>query len=181
MVLALWIADFLLAQVTPPPNDVVNGANDNGPVLVMLWLTIVIYNVSIILILRTALAGFDWNKAATDNKMLAMALQMSQGGTNGNGGTTPAAPSVSRGILILGGVILACFFWAIGNVTLYLLFTKQTDVPVMVKNVWPLLVAGAAMFLPYAANVLSKAPGQNHFTFETREDGSRVVRADISR
>lgn len=66
----------------------------------------------------------------------------------------PGDTSYSRVAGVIGSVVIACFFWAFGNVLIYQGFLDASKVATLVGGVWEWLAAGAALFLPYAVNQL---------------------------
>jgi hypothetical protein len=64
-------------------------------------------------------------------------------------------PSFSRVAGVLGGGVLASFFWGLGNIILHYAFTDPSKISGIVSGSQPFLLAGSALFAPYAFNQLS--------------------------
>jgi hypothetical protein len=63
--------------------------------------------------------------------------------------------SSSRVIGFMGGMIMACFVWAVANIIVYLGLKNPTAVSGFVGSIGGFLLSGSALFLPYAVNRLS--------------------------
>lgn len=126
-------------------------AGQLGSSAALMWITIVIYNFAIAAILQIALKTLNWNQILMEKR----ALWVTGGANNGK---TPY--SYSRAVGTVGGVIIACLFWAIGTYVIFNLYENQDfDVSVFARGVWPLFYAGAALFIPYVANALTSIGG----------------------
>ena len=82
-------------------------------------------------------------------RQLGGALREKSRGPDSSGMT-----SYSRITGLFGAVVVAAFFWALGNLILYMEFSRPADVARLVDDVWKFFLAGAALFLPYAFNQL---------------------------
>jgi hypothetical protein len=66
-----------------------------------------------------------------------------------------AATSYSRITGFAGTVVLTCFVWALGDAVIYNAYIAPTSVKDMLTGVGPFILAGSALFAPYAFNQLS--------------------------
>lgn len=154
---------------------------------IMMWGTIIIFNLAILQLLRVTLAQADFRQAmvekappkAIETITTTKTLQPppADGAVVPAGdqvpvvvGTPvlkeekitpqagPAETSYSRVAGMIGAVVLACFVWAVGNVILYKMFVaKPEDVTALVASLGSYFLAGAALFAPYAVNQLGNA------------------------
>lgn len=65
--------------------------------------------------------------------------------------------SYSRVTGVIGAVVLAAFIWGIANVILFKAFTTPKEIAEVLDGVATFIAAGAALFLPYAANQVREA------------------------
>lgn len=65
--------------------------------------------------------------------------------------------SSSRVIGVIGGIVLATFFWAVGNAVLLKMFLAPTEVGKLLEGIPSFMASGAALFAPYAVNQLKGA------------------------
>jgi len=58
---------------------------------------------------------------------------------------------------MIGAVVLATFFWAVGNIVLYKAFTDPGRIAELLTGMGSFFAGGAALFLPYAFNQAREA------------------------
>ncbi len=115
-------------------------------------------------VLLLTLAVFDFGTAVllrwTLQKVEPAALVREKGVASRAGGEAGGEEtSYSRVAGVVGSVVIACFFWAFGNILIWRAFADPSgqSLKALVDGVWPWLTGGAAMFLPYAVNQLRAA------------------------
>lgn len=138
---------------------------------IMMWGTIIIFNLAVLQLLRVTLGKADF-EAAIREKAPAMEIETTttlQTDTGTAPGPTVSEKKVaehpmatetsySRVAGMIGAVVLACFVWAVGNVLLYKMFTANpSDVTALISSLGSYFLAGASLFAPYAVNQLSNA------------------------
>lgn len=130
----------------------------------VLALTLLVFDFGTAVLLRWALYGADVaamirEKAPVVPVVPAVSRAPARtvsGETGRSDETASSDVSYSRVAGVVGSVVMACFFWAFGNILIFRAFVDPSGATVraLVEGVWPWLTAGAAMFLPYAANQL---------------------------
>jgi hypothetical protein len=76
--------------------------------------------------------------------------------SKGPPGSPVDSTSYSRVTGMFGAVVLTAFFWALGNVVVWMaLSDKPETIGTLLANVQWFFLAGSALFLPYAFNQLS--------------------------
>ena len=137
---------------------------------IVMWGTIIIFNLAILQLLRVTLGKADF-EAAMREKAPAVAIETTTTRQPTPGGAAApmetektvtehpmaAETSYSRVAGMIGAVVLACFVWAVGNVLLYKMFTAQAEVFGLLASLGSYFLAGASLFAPYAVNQLSNA------------------------
>jgi hypothetical protein len=63
--------------------------------------------------------------------------------------------SFSRLAGLLGAIVLAVFFWMLGNVVIWQLLASPTEVATTVDSTYKYFLVGAALFAPYAVNQIA--------------------------
>lgn len=164
------------------PNAAAIATTGDWNELILMWLTLIIFNVSIIQLLRVTLRGADFKEA-----MAEKAPSRDTGKTTTTTTTTvPPAPadgvqaqlgvaapqavvqetvqqtnpsetSYSRVAGMIGAVVLACFVWAVGNIILYKMIASPNEVASLLASLGTYFLAAASLFAPYAVNQLSSA------------------------
>jgi hypothetical protein len=71
--------------------------------------------------------------------------------------TVPDETSYSRLAGLIGAVVLATFFWAVGNVVIYRAFVAPASIGELLSHIGTFFLGGASLFLPYAFNQLREA------------------------
>jgi hypothetical protein len=128
--------------------------------------TMIIFNGSIVALLRVTLRDADFSQALTEKN--ATGPQGTQGSAPlssvmGGAASSPATDgsgnptSYSRVAGMTGAVVLACFLWALGNAVLYRIFHAPADVSSLITSTAEFFLVGSAMFLPYAFNQIKAA------------------------
>jgi hypothetical protein len=56
---------------------------------------------------------------------------------------------------LIGAIVLASFFRAVGNVLLYEMFINTADAQKIILNIGKYIAAGATLLAPYAVNQLA--------------------------
>jgi hypothetical protein len=107
-------------------------------------IAISIYNIATILLLKVALGQVNLKEALAEKALSANAAP----------GQASADTSYSRVAGLVGAIVLATFFWGIGNAVIHGAINKPSSVPEMLSGVGPFIIGGASLFLPYAANQL---------------------------
>ncbi len=116
------------------------------------WIALIVFNVAAIMLLVIACKAIDFKSALLEKSSLPESVAASGSDTTNNAGVTPQ--SSSRVISALGGLVIVAFFWACCNVSVYWAFADPTSLKEFAQGVWPLFLAGSALFLPYAFNQL---------------------------
>lgn len=62
--------------------------------------------------------------------------------------------SASRVALLIGGLVMAVFLWALGNVVIYTAMTDASKIATLLDSVGTFFLSGSALFAPYAFNQL---------------------------
>lgn len=143
----------------------------NGSAPYVMWGTLIIFNFAIIILLKYSLQGLDLKEVLREKAQGAQPAATGAvvvAGPVGPAGpapvvTVPAAQdntSYSRVAGILGAIVLAAFFWAVGDVILYKEFACSdascaADIKDLVSGVSTYIMSGAALFAPYAINQLT--------------------------
>jgi hypothetical protein len=115
----------------------------------VMWLNLVIFNLAIIFLLRLLFRNIDIKEVLRE-KAPNVAPQSAAAGA-----AAPDNTSYSRVTGLIGAVVLAAFFWALGNIILFKAFESIAEVAQLVSAVTTYILAGAALFAPYAVNQLT--------------------------
>jgi hypothetical protein len=107
---------------------------------------------------NTAAAADKTSQVAADTAVSAAAtatnaaavVQSATSNLNDGAGT-----SYSRITGFAGTVVLTCFIWALGDAVIYNAYMAPGNVKDMLSGVGPFILAGSALFAPYAFNQLS--------------------------
>jgi len=142
---------------TPPPVAASCSTVACSLIEPVFWIVFVVFNLAAIVLLMVTSKAIDFKSALTEKS-----LTPSSPPPSGNGGTAPppagdVPQSTSRAIGALGGMVIVAFFWACCNVAVYLALTNPANLTQFAQGVWPLFLAGSALFLPYAFNQLKGA------------------------
>jgi hypothetical protein len=137
---------------------------------IVMWGTIIIFNLAILQLLRVTLGKADFEAAMREKAPVmetetTTTLQQTPAGnavpvqTDKKVSAQPLPPetSYSRVAGMIGAVVLACFVWAVGNVLLYKMFMAQDEVSGLLTSLGSYFLAGASLFAPYAVNQLGNA------------------------
>ncbi len=106
---------------------------------ILIWVTLGIFNLSIIILLRQTFSAVSLKEALSEK----------------SGPSTDT--SYSRVAGMLGAVVVGCLVWGLGNVVLARAITAPTDVTTMLQGVWPFILSTSALFAPYAFNQIKDA------------------------
>jgi hypothetical protein len=113
--------------------------------------------VHFLIVLFGSLAVFNLANLVILNKILKgdlAGLLSEKGPVVQTANASQSNPSYSRLTGLIGGVILAIFLWAFGNVVIYLSLTDPDRVSDVLSSVGSYFLAGSALFAPYAFNQL---------------------------
>lgn len=147
---------------------------------IMMWGTIVIFNLAILQLLRVTLARADFREAMVEKapvKTVEKTVTTTAAPPAPADGvvaprdaappvvitetaaetSAPAETSYSRVAGMIGAVVLACFVWAVGNVILYKMFATPDQVATLLASLGTYFLAAASLFAPYVVNQLSNA------------------------
>ncbi len=139
--------------------------------MVVMVVTLIIFNAAIIKLLQVALGPINFRAALRekDPKVLqaTAAAVVATAAAAPGGAPPPADPtaadptSYSRIAGAAGAIVLACFLWGLGNVILYKAFDAGGAAAIreLLQNVGIYFLAGASLFAPYAFNQLKAAFG----------------------
>ena len=130
----------------------------NQDVIVMA-LVLLIYNGATIRLLSYALSKVDVSEAVKEKPQPALPLGRPEAAAD-PGAVVPIGPddtSYSRVAGMIGAVVMAAFFWAVGNVVLYKAFLDPGSINNLVGSLGTFFLGGASLFLPYAFNQLREA------------------------
>ncbi|HMD63081.1 MAG TPA: hypothetical protein VKF83_03795 [Stellaceae bacterium] len=64
--------------------------------------------------------------------------------------------SYSRLAGLIGAIVLTTFFWALANIVIVKAFTAPDEISKILSSLGPLILAGSALFAPYAFNQLGQ-------------------------
>jgi hypothetical protein len=143
----------------PPPSSLepVNlvGSWPELPLAVLI-LTLFVYNVALILMFQHLLTQIDVREATSEKDPdVVLTAQIVEGDTS----ETPEKvypTSFSRLAGALGAMVLACFFWGLGNVIFYFAFANIGIVTQLGSALGWYFLAGSALFAPYAFKQLGQ-------------------------
>ena len=114
--------------------------------LIILYGTLAVFNLVNLVILKKILSQ-DLSGLLSEKGPV---VQSSDQGS----GTPIGDRSYSRLTGLIGGVVLAIFLWAFGNVIVYLSLTDPASVTGILSSISSYFLAGSALFAPYAFNQL---------------------------
>jgi hypothetical protein len=132
---------------------------------IVMFINLAIYNVAILKLLTFTLSKIEFRDALSekDPAVLAAARSAPRAAPPGGGAAPePTDPtSYSRVSGLIGSVVMAAFFWAIGNVILYKAFSTAgiADIKTLLSSLGTYFLAGSSLFVPYAFNQLKSAFG----------------------
>lgn len=135
--------------------------------------TLLIYNIAIMLMLRTVFDAVDFRDALRE-KNVDTTVQVPPPAPVGAPAPADGAPvppetpvpgtspspsdtSFSRVAGMVGTLILACFVWALGNIIVFKAFGNVSEVSELVDKLGSFFLAASALFAPYAFNQLGEA------------------------
>ena len=105
------------------------------------WIALVVFNLSAVALLRLALTEANIGQALQEKS---------------SAGAVADTTSYSRLAGLVGAVVLAAFFWGLGNVVIRAAVFDPAGLDAVVKGVGGYLLSGAALFAPYAFNQLAR-------------------------
>ena len=114
--------------------------------LIVLYGSLAVFNLVNLVILKKIL-GQDLSGLLSEKGPVVPNLDGGSGSEIGN-------QSYSRLTGLIGGVVLAIFLWAFGNVLIYLSLMDPKTVKDVLSSVSSYFFAGSALFAPYAFNQL---------------------------
>ena len=106
---------------------------------------LIIFDFSVVVLLRLSLKDVNFNNA----------LREKSAPTGANGSANGDNTSFSRLAGLLGAIVLAVFFWMLGNVVIWQLVVSPAEVTTVVDSTYKYFLVGAALFAPYAVNQLA--------------------------
>lgn len=124
------------------------------------FIAIAVFNVATVLLVRHALKDVDLRQAVLEkDPSPAPAAQSAATAGAVAAAPPPAQPmtSYSRVAGLVGALVLATFFWGIGNAVIYGAINDPNNVATMLNGVSSFIIGGASLFLPYAANQVREA------------------------
>jgi hypothetical protein len=129
---------------------------------VIMWGTLIIYNVAIILLLmkviRSAQLGQALSEKAEDTfgtKETTKVTSKAEGTETVTTTETAMQTSSSRVASFIGAVVMAVFLWGLGNIILYKGSLGDYDeIEKLMASIGSFFLAGSALFAPYAFNQL---------------------------
>ncbi|MEE3623007.1 hypothetical protein UCD39_03265 [Nitrospirillum sp. BR 11752] len=138
-------------------SDIVEVATSVSGLLIM-WIVMIIFNVAVLKLLTGSWGKIDVRDMVREkNPKLSLNTVPVIPNQDGQTSDKSTNTSYSRVSGLVGAIVLTCFFWAFGNVIIYKFFVHPTDIEVGVKGAAGFLLAGSALFAPYAFNQLSSA------------------------
>lgn len=120
---------------------------------IVMALVLVIYNVATTKLLSIALTQIDVRQAVQEKAPEVRSVPL----TDSAGKPVPLDTSYSRVSGMIGAIVLATFFWAVGNVILYKAFADPSKISEFLSSIGTFFLGGASLFLPYAFNQLKEA------------------------
>lgn len=120
---------------------------------IVMALILIIYNISTIKLLSVAFAQVDIRQTVQEKAPDVRSTPL----TDTDGMPVPLDTSYSRVSGMIGAIVLATFFWAVGNVVLYKSFAEPNEVSEFLSSIGTFFLGGASLFLPYAFNQLREA------------------------
>lgn len=106
---------------------------------ILIWVTLGIFNLAIIVLLRQTFSAVDLKEALSEKSGLSNDT------------------SYSRVAGMLGAVVVGCLIWGVGNVVLARAIGSPDDVTKILQGVWPFILSTSALFAPYAFNQIKDA------------------------
>lgn len=113
---------------------------------IILIIVLAIFNIATIRLLTFFLSGISFKSALTE-KSLINEQALTESERNG-------VTSYSRVSGLIGAVILATFFWGLGNIILYKAIISPSEITTLLSSVGSFFLAGSSLFVPYAFNQL---------------------------
>jgi hypothetical protein len=133
----------------------------------LIVLSLTIFNGAAIVLLKFSLSHVNLKSLVGEKVPLSKAAaardQPPESGADPGGAKSSRAAgdayesSYSRVAGLIGSVVMAAFFWGLGNVLLYKAVTNPADVKTITDALGTYMLSGAAMFVPYAVNQLQTA------------------------
>lgn len=126
---------------------------------IVMWGSLMVFNLAIVFLLRLSFKTIDLKEVLREKSAPT--------GGGGNGGDSGAPvpvgqagsdnTSYSRLAGMVGAIVLAAFFWALGDVILFKLFAPDgtTQITAMMAGLSTYFLSGTALFAPYAFNQVS--------------------------
>ena len=122
-------------------------------------INLIIHNVAIVKLLTFTLKNIDFKDALSKKTPSAIPVPAATAPAAGNPAPAPAdvSTSYSRIVGTIGSIVLAAFFWALGNIILYKAFADVSGIQQLLSGLGAYFFAGSALFVPYAFNQLRSA------------------------
>ncbi|MDP2803961.1 MAG: hypothetical protein Q8O26_18975 [Phreatobacter sp.] len=118
------------------------------------FVAIGVFNIGTAVLLRSALSTVDLGQAVLEKDENAA---KTTAGSQSNNAANGLATSYSRVTGLIGALVLAAFFWGIGNAVIFNAINDPANVASMLNGVSTFIIGGASLFLPYAANQAREA------------------------
>ncbi len=132
---------------------------------IVMLINLAIYNLAILKLLTFTLSKIEFRDALSEKDPAVVAAARSAPRAVAVDGVPAPAPtdptSYSRVSGLIGSVVMAAFFWAIGNVILYKAFSADgiAEISTLLTSLGTYFLAGSSLFVPYAFNQLKSAFG----------------------
>ena len=127
---------------------------DNPLWLIVLSLTI--FNGAAIVLLKFTLTSVNLKALVREKSPDPSAAAAAAAAGAARSGDTYDS-SYSRVAGLIGSVVMAAFFWGLGNILLYKAISNPAEVKTITEALGTYMLSGAAMFVPYAFNQLQTA------------------------
>ncbi len=126
-----------------------------------LLVTAAVFNVACFWLIRRLALGVNLKqamreKAPSEQPEPVTTTIQTVDGTTRTETEMPDNTSYSRVAGMIGAIVMACLFWAVGNIAIYLGFTDVDGLAKLVGNIGGLFLGGSALFAPYAFNKLTE-------------------------
>jgi hypothetical protein len=121
----------------------------------LIALVFAIFNIATIALIAVGLRRVNFTEVVAEKGPSVGRERVARTESHGVSVTTEPVPepaSYSRVAGLIGSIVMATFFWGVANAVLVKMIQSPGEVAKMLEGISTFLFAGAAMFLPYAAN-----------------------------